>query len=249
MLKTGHSPSIFSYIITLRNCFRQKSFPACEKNLSQFIEVQTLPKGLHLYEFGVGYTLTDCLILNYHFHFTNIYLSDLNQILHVRTYALATILNPQNWKSKIFRYYLKSLLFLLVYGRYGLSTIRAIYTTDNKAEKYLNSDTFVYSNAVLEHIHRLEIKPFLENFKLRGLHTFAGIIDTNDHINRNKPMKEQFANFHGSYEEIQFRGNGIFQSEWEKIFIEAGFQGIISPLEVEEKDMAGILYFSLTPSS
>jgi hypothetical protein len=239
----GHKSSVLSHLIIVRNCFRQKSFPACEKNLKLLLESFRLDRGGDLLEIGVGYTLTDSLILKYYYNFQKITINDINKIFHPRTYAFATIINPYNWTSKIFRFYLMRLIVILLLGKVGLRHMKYTYLLGNILDLNIAVPSVVYSNAVLEHIPPKMLNSLFKDLQAIGCESLIGIIDTNDHINRGLTPADQFKDFDGTDEEVQLRGNGLTHSQWKNIFQNVCSEGKIEQLTVNSSVVPGILVF------
>ena len=243
MLKMGHKTSLLSNLIIIRNCFRQKSFPACERNLKRLLERFNPDNSSHLLEIGVGYTLTDSLILQYYYNFQQITVNDINKILHPRTYAFASIINPYNWTSKIFRFYFIGLILVFLFGINGLRNMKFTYLIGNILDLEITRPTVVFSNAVLEHIPFQKLNSFFEDLQGIGCESLIGIIDTNDHLYRALPPAYQFKDFSGTDEEIQIRGNGLTALQWTDIFQIVSAEGKIEPHIVDSSIIQGVLLF------
>ena len=245
MIKLAHKKSILSLLITIRNCFHQKSFPSCEENMSCFLANYQGFKASKLIEIGTGYTLTDALILKYTYNLGDIVLTDINPILNARTYSIASLLNPMNWKSKIFRSYIFLLMYISVFGEKGLRKFNLRYDVNHKGLEHYTSGCIVYSNAVLEHISITELDNLFSKIISSKINLFIGIVDTNDHVNRRLPDIEQFKNYSGDELEIQIRGNGLRLSDWNAFFVKKNITCSITPLIVKNKSIPGLCFFEI----
>lgn len=216
--KSGHRPGFAKYLITIRNCFFQKSFPNCEKNLQKFFLIAGTQKLKNYVEIGVGYTITDFLVLEHFFEFETAHLTDLNYLFCPRTYAASMLLNPNNYASSVFQNNLAFLFNLLIFGHVKLRKKNILYTTEDAVLMEFPGNSFIYSNAVLEHLPPDSIDQFISHISESKPALFGGIVDTNDHLYRSLPKNEQFANYNQSALEIQIRGNNVGADQWAQVF-------------------------------
>lgn len=241
--KSGHQPGFAKYLITIRNCFFQKSFPNCEKNLEKLFLIVGNQQSHSYVEIGVGYTITDFLVLNHRFGFKTAYLTDLNDLLCPRTYAASMLLNPHNYISKVFRINYLFFLRLFLRGHKTLRNNNIQYNIQDAVLMSYSENSFIYSNAVLEHLPPSEIDQFISRISECKPGQFAGIVDTNDHINRFLAKNEQFANYDQTALEIQTRGNNVDGDQWEQILRTYFSNVIIDEHVVDSQTINNIFLF------
>ena len=218
IFKFAHSPGISKYLITLRNCFRQKSFPACEKNLFFISKSFKDNQKYEYYELGVGYTITDFLIIKQFIKINKATITDLNELFCPRIYALCTMLNPYNYTTKYFWNSFNFLFAMLLKGKFALKCNNLSYQIIDATSINYPKNCLIFSNAVLEHIKPCQINTFLKSVAISCPKAFFGIVDCNDHINRDLPIELHFKNYSCTNYEIQTRGNNISKSEWLDFF-------------------------------
>jgi hypothetical protein len=229
----SHRQGFHTLLITVRDSIRNKDFKSSEANLQASLSMRPQKLNDDLLEIGVGYTLTDCLILRAHYSYKKIYLFDVQALLNIRLYCWLTLLNPLNYTNRYFKKNLKIIFSGALGGESALMHHKIKYVVNRELQIPANCD--IFSNAVLEHLSIVEINNLLSNVA-SGVSpiSFFGIVDTNDHKNRTQPQGEQFKNYSGTEDEVQERGNKIFLDEWRCIM-----QNFFSDVKIEEHLMLG----------
>jgi hypothetical protein len=219
-MKFAHRPGIHTVLITLRNTLFRKSF----KNVARQFEENIVTLGIKrlttnancLIELGVGYTITDSLIIRNIISPEKIYLYDVNRLLNIRTYCLFSLLNPLNYLERHFRNVTRILVAGLMGGEGGLRKHGIEYRVQRFDPCEGHSNALFYSNAVLEHMSKAEIKKILFQSNAAHLSVF-GFIDANDHHFRHLPPEAQFKNYSNDLVEIQTRGNSLRLEDYDHI--------------------------------
>lgn len=243
-MKLAHKESILSYLITIRNSFRQKSFPAVQSNLEIFNDQMDWHSSKNLYEFGVGYTLTDAIYFKTRYNLKSVELTDLNNLLSPRAYAFASLINASNYRSKVFRLNSNLLLKTLLFGWDALKQDNIVFSVVNSINVDYKPNSLIFSNAVLEHIDYKSLNHLFKNISEKSDVTLFGIIDTNDHLNRFAPIEDHFKHFDGSDLSIQIRGNNMTIADWRKLLLMYFDNVKINIHRDSGLDVSGVLYFT-----
>lgn len=222
-MKFAHQPGLHTNLITIRNSIFQKNFVKVSRAISELglISKENIKNlcPIDLVEFGVGYTLTDALILRSAFTPGRTFLFDVEKLLNVRLYAFVSLLNPINYVSKYFWSNLRYLLLLAIFGENAFENLHIYYKIESVHLKGIANNCVVFSNSVLEHISRkdlIQLMNIIQQDSL-GKFLFAGIIDANDHSMRRYEPLEQFKNYIGTEEDVQTRGNHLSRQDYELI--------------------------------
>lgn len=222
-MKFGHQPGFHTKLITIRNSILQKNFLNVSRAISELglageVNIKNL-RPIDLIEFGVGYTLTDALILRHLFGSRRIFLFDIERLLNVRLYAFISLLNPINYVSKYFWSNFSLLLLLTFFGEKAFENLQIYYKIENVNLKAIEHNCVVFSNSVLEHIARNDLIELVNAIQQGSWCKilFTGIVDANDHAMRGYPPIEQFKDYSGTNGDVQTRGNRLSRQDYELI--------------------------------
>jgi len=216
----GHRPNNLGALILLRNILKYKNFYSLRSNLHNliFLNKKKITSSYSYVEIGTGYTISDYLLLNYHFNFKGAVLSDINKLIYPRLYSFFMICCPLNYFAKEFWFYLPFFIKTIFIGWKCLNKNNIYYS--NKIILDKKSKCFIYSNAVLEHLNKSDINKLFIKISSLEKYIFTGIIDTNDHLFVNHSSNKHFRDFIEDDMYFQIRGNNINFILWKKIFRE-----------------------------